>query len=192
VAAARKRVLDRAVVIEAALELVERKGVEGLRMDALARRLRIKPPSLYNHVKGRDDLLRATATAGWRRLVDTLGESPRFQDPRSYLRDVAHRYRDFARARPGLYRLMSSVSLQTGRSGEPSPARALFESFAVAMQPLAIEGDEAVHLIRALRSAVHGFMGLEAEQQFQLGAPPEESFDRMIDALLDGWRLPVP
>lgn len=190
-AAVRRRVLDRTAVIDAAVDLVERRGLEGLRMDTLAKRLRVKPPSLYNHVASRADLLRATATAGWQNLVDSLGESPRFQDPRSYLRDVVHRYRDFARARPRLYRLMSSVPLVARGSREAAPARALFASFAVAMEPLGIEGDDAVHLIRALRSAVHGFMALEAEEQFQLGAPPDESFERMVDALLDGWPVPT-
>ena len=43
-------VLDKARITHAALELVEKKGYDGLTMAALARALNFAPSALYNHV----------------------------------------------------------------------------------------------------------------------------------------------
>jgi len=50
-------VIDRAVVVEAALGLLDDVGVEGLSMRRLAERLGVKAASLYWHVKNKEELL---------------------------------------------------------------------------------------------------------------------------------------
>jgi AcrR family transcriptional regulator len=50
--------LDSAAVVSAAAELIERRGFEALTLSALASELGVKPPSLYAHVGGLDDLRR--------------------------------------------------------------------------------------------------------------------------------------
>jgi AcrR family transcriptional regulator len=50
-------VLDKARITHAALELVEKKGYDGLTMAALARALNVAPSALYNHVKSKRDVL---------------------------------------------------------------------------------------------------------------------------------------
>ncbi|MFE7209510.1 TetR/AcrR family transcriptional regulator [Streptomyces sp. NPDC057611] len=57
-------VLDREVIVRGALDLIDEVGAEGFSIALLARRLRVRPSSLYNHVKGKDDIL-----AGVRELV---------------------------------------------------------------------------------------------------------------------------
>ncbi len=51
--------LSREQVVATALELVDRRGVEGLTMRALARELGADPMSVYRHVRDKDDLLGA-------------------------------------------------------------------------------------------------------------------------------------
>ncbi|WP_258804335.1 TetR/AcrR family transcriptional regulator [Pseudarthrobacter sp. NS4] len=50
-------VLDKVGITGAALELVSRKGYEGLTMAALARQLDVAPSALYNHVASKRDVL---------------------------------------------------------------------------------------------------------------------------------------
>lgn len=59
----RRGSLSRERVITVALGLVQRIGLEGLSMRTLADALGIKAPSLYWHVRDRDELLRQVATA---------------------------------------------------------------------------------------------------------------------------------
>jgi hypothetical protein len=53
-----------------------------------------------------------------------------------------------------------------------------------------LDGDEAVHATRVLRAALHGFVTLEADGGFGLPTDVDESFQRMVGALvrvMDGW-----
>jgi hypothetical protein len=49
-----------------------------------------------------------------------------------------------------------------------------------------LEGDDVIHAVRALRSAVHGFAALEASGGFGLAVDPDVSFRRLVDALAAG------
>ena len=46
-------------IVEAALELLDDEGVQGLTMRALGRRLKVNPMTLYHHIGGRADLLQS-------------------------------------------------------------------------------------------------------------------------------------
>jgi hypothetical protein len=50
----------------------------------------------------------------------------------------------------------------------------------------ALEGDEAVHAVRVIRSAVHGFVALEAAGGFGLPLDRDASFDRLVATLTAG------
>ena len=52
-----KPLLSRRGIAAEALALVDEEGIEALTTRRLAKRLGVEGPSLYNHVKGRDDLL---------------------------------------------------------------------------------------------------------------------------------------
>jgi hypothetical protein len=74
---------------------------------------------------------------------------------------------------------------------EPDPQ--LRESEARAVRPgltlvesLGLRGDEAIHALRAFRSAVHGFATLEAAGGFGLPLDLDESFERMIRMIIEG------
>ena len=72
---------------------------------------------------------------------------------------------------------MDDDALAAGRRAN-TPFNALIRSFG-------LSGDEAVHLGRAVRSAIHGFVGLEA--RYALGPEDiDESFRRMLDILTAG------
>jgi AcrR family transcriptional regulator len=49
--------LNRDRVVQAAIELADEQGIGALSMRELARRLGVEAASLYNHVKGKDDIL---------------------------------------------------------------------------------------------------------------------------------------
>ena len=49
-----------------------------------------------------------------------------------------------------------------------------------------LEGDDAVHAARAFRSAVHGFVALEAGGGFGIPVDLDASFDRLVGLLAAG------
>ena len=53
-------------------------------------------------------------------------------------------------------------------------------------------GDEALHRVRVVRSALHGFISIEAEGGFGLAPSADESFELMLQTLLAGLNLIPP
>src|SRR5579864_197298 len=64
-----QRGLTRERLVEAALDLIDDEGLDGLSMRALADRLEVKASSLYWHVRDRDELLELLAGA----ILESVG-----------------------------------------------------------------------------------------------------------------------
>ena len=56
--------LDAETVLQAAIEMADLQGVEQLSLAALAAKLNVKTPSLYNHIKGLPDLRKQLSKRG--------------------------------------------------------------------------------------------------------------------------------
>lgn len=67
--------LDAGRVVEAAAGIADADGLEAVTLARVAADLGVRAPSLYNHVDGRRDLLRAIAVLGVRELTAALREA---------------------------------------------------------------------------------------------------------------------
>jgi AcrR family transcriptional regulator len=96
--------LRRALLAEGAA-LIERDGVAALTLRELARRLDVSHAAPLNHFADKDALLAALAAQGFEELGDRLAEAEgRTAELR--LRALGRAYVDFARRRPGHFRVM--------------------------------------------------------------------------------------
>ncbi|MFD4899652.1 TetR/AcrR family transcriptional regulator C-terminal domain-containing protein [Streptomyces sp. NPDC058411] len=100
--------IDRARVADAALELLNEVGLDGLTLRAIARELDVKAPALYWHFKDKQALLDEMATVMYRRMLseDLPGPTPETWQQQmvtyqSVLRRALLRYRDGARVYTG-------------------------------------------------------------------------------------------
>jgi AcrR family transcriptional regulator len=171
--------LDRRLVIEEAAALADESGLENVTFANLAQRLNIRPPSLYNHIAGTDELHAQLALLGVRTLQMEISRAAIGRNGVDGIIAVADAYRRFAKLRPGLYRATlaapkpSDVELIAVSSEFLDVMRAV-------MFPLRLRGDEVIHAMRALRSLVHGFVSLEAVHGFGLPQEIDESFHFML------------
>jgi AcrR family transcriptional regulator len=168
------------VVAEAAA-VADAGGYDQLTLAAVAERFGVALPSLYKHVRGLDGLKRELAVLGVRELADVLAAAAMGRSQREALVHVADAYRHFARTRPGLYAATVRAPAADDEEHSAMVQRALDVTFAV-MRSYGLEGADAVHAIRALRAAMHGFVTLEAGGGFGLPEDVDESYRRMIDA----------
>jgi hypothetical protein len=51
-----------------------------------------------------------------------------------------------------------------------------------------LQGDDALHAVRGIRSIVHGFATLEAAGNFAMALDRDESFRRLVRLQIDGLR----
>ncbi len=150
-----------------------------LSLSRVARSLGVKTPSLYNHVTGLDDLRRRIAMQGIAELGDALRTAAMGRSGSNAVRQIATAYRAYARAHPGVYPLT-----QQARPDDPEYAalgRRTIEPAQIALRDL--DGETTIHLVRAIRSALHGFVLLEANGGFGLDVDVDASFDDLVEML---------
>ena len=98
--------------------------------------------------------------------------------------EVALAYRQFAHEHPELYKaFIRSASMKTT---EHEAGYALsMQTLKKVLRAYRYPEVELIHLSRGLRSALHGFVSLEAAGFFQGDADVNESFTRMVRMFLD-------
>jgi AcrR family transcriptional regulator len=173
-------------VVAAGAQLADELGLDGVTVSGLAGRLGVRPPSLYAHVEGLEDLRTRIAALGAQQLAERLQAAAAGRAGVDALGAVADAYRAYARAHPGAY-----AALQLAPARSEAAAEAAARVLAVVLAVLAgygLEDDPALHAARAIRSALHGFVLLETGQGFGLALSLDESFAALVAMLDRGLR----
>jgi len=174
-----KHRINGTLVIETATTYVNQHGLAALTLAAIAQTLDIKLPSLYNHISGIDDLHAALAAHGAQALFRCCQDAAVGRSGDVALRTMADAYRDFIRQNPGIY---AATLVQ---SPIPNPAlehanNELMHLLTRVLQPYALSPQDTIHVLRGLRSIVHGFSTLEATGTFALPVDTTASFHTMM------------
>jgi AcrR family transcriptional regulator len=172
-------------ILQAALELVQAEGERAVTLGAVAAKLGIKTPSLYNHVAGLAGLRRLLALHGLAELRRAMLAADRTPGGDVDLFAMAIAYVQFARANPGLY---ASLFIPKEWQDEVfhSEAGKTVDVVVQALRPYTVDAQDAVHVVRGLRSLLHGFASLEAADGFGMPVLPDASLHRMIEIYLNG------
>jgi AcrR family transcriptional regulator len=181
-----RRGLDRARVVDAAVAIADAEGLEAVTLARVAAALEVRPPSLYNHVDGRGGLLRGVAVRATRELATALRRAATGRSGTEAIAAVAQAQRDYARTYPGRYAATVAAPAPGDAEHEAAAADAV-DVLTSVLGGAGLEGDDVIHAVRALRSAVHGFAALEAGGGFALAVDPDDSFRRLVGALADGF-----
>lgn len=167
---------------EAAGDIADEHGWDALSLALVAERCGVKVPSLYKHVASLGALKDAVAAQALTSLAAVADASVGETAHPTRLAALAHGYRDFARAHPGRY----ASTVRARGSDEPLAAAASERALAAigrALEGYGLEGDEAVHGVRAVRAAIHGFVLLETAGGFGMPQSVDTSFERLIAGL---------
>ncbi|KHF37924.1 TetR/AcrR family transcriptional regulator [Halalkalibacter okhensis] len=175
-------------ILQAATEVADEDGLESLTITTLANKLTIKPPSLYNHVKGLQDLKNKLALYGMQQLYKELNLATEgIAHGEKAIKKLAISYINFARNHPGLYEAtlaapdLSNIELQT-------EANKIVELTLECLSSYHFEHGQALHIVRGLRSVIHGFASLEQKGGFGLPFDINISLELLIDTYLAGIR----
>ncbi len=175
--------LDR--VIAEAVGLCDEHGWDAVTLAAVAARLGIRIPSLYNHVDGLPGLRQQMALWGVRQLgggmrraaVGVAGDEAIFR--------VAEAYRAFAEAHPGVYR--ATVRAPNPDEAElQAAAEDIIDTCLAVLAHYRLSRNDTLHAVRILRSLLHGFVDIEANGGFKMALDLDETFQRLIAAFVGG------
>jgi hypothetical protein len=123
-----------------------------------------------------------------RLLADRLGEAAIGRSGPEAFMVIAQAFRNYVKEYAGLY--MSTLRSSGNQASRDEnlvreEERALNIGMAV-MTSLGLQGENAIHALRAFRSMVHGFATLEVAGGFGLPQDCDESFRRLVEALVVG------
>lgn len=170
-------------IVAAGRAALERDGLAGLTMQHVASAVGVRAPSLYKHVRDRDELVRLVVEDLLRELRDRLTKATGSGHAASDLRALAHAFRAFARAQPNAFGVLFS-RLPDGAT--PDPQRVAEASEPVLRTTQALVGsDEALPAARTVTAWATGFVRMELSGGFQLGGGVDEAFDYGIDRITE-------
>jgi AcrR family transcriptional regulator len=155
-------------IVAAALELLAADGAEALSMRRIADRVGIRAASIYKHFPNKEALEAAMISAGFDRQAEA------FERAGDGLVALAASYRDFARANPHLYRLMTERPLHRELLAPGAEERAAAPVIAASQG----DGDVA----RAAWAFAHGMTILELNGRFPPGADLDAAWSRGLAA----------
>ena len=155
--------LTRQRVLEAALHLIDREGLEGFSMRKLGAMLGVEAMSLYNHVESKRALF--DGVIEW---LIVQAPSPEQLDgtPREELWAFAHAFRDVLRAHPRVLPLVATSPLRT-------PATlAILDRLLATMHRAQVTGVQAIYALQCLVGFIVGHTWIE------IGTPPVADLER--------------
>jgi AcrR family transcriptional regulator len=174
-------------VVDEAVRIADSEGLAALTLARVATALGVQAPSLYNHVSGHQGLVRLIALRGLRGLSDAMRSASVGRAGNDALSAAARAYRDYVRAHPGCY----EATVRAPDPGDVELAAAAVDAVAVMLAVLTawdLECERAVHAVRVIRSALHGFATIEAGGGFGLPLDVDKSFELLIETLLAGLK----
>ncbi len=181
--------LNPEVLARAAAELADEEGLEAVTVSGLARRVGVRPASLYSHVAGTTDLRLRVALLALEETAALAADAVAGRSGRDALVALADVHRDYARARPGCWaasQLRLPAELVVGSAGprHAELTRAVLRGYDV---PPADE----VAAVRLLGSVLRGYPSLELGGGFDHSEPDSETTWRRaldaLDVLLRAW-----
>ncbi|WNS45099.1 WHG domain-containing protein [Paenibacillus sp. MMS20-IR301] len=179
--------LDTHSLVLAAAELADTQGVEQVTLAALAAKLGVRPPSLYNHINGLAGLRTLLAVHGLELLHESMSEAAEGLSGAAAVHAMSLAYIEFARQRPGLY----ETTLRAPEQGDTlleAAGQQILELLIGALSAFGLDEEGKLHAVRGLRSILHGFSALENQGGFGMPLDLNVSLIRLIRAYLAGIR----
>jgi AcrR family transcriptional regulator len=174
--------LTPASVISEAAALADESGLEAVTLSAVARRLGVRAPSLYSHLRDHAALLDGVSTLALADLAARVAEAVAGRAGRPALEGLAQAHRSFAREHPGRWQ---ALQRRAGPAVVASDAaRSIGALTDAVLRGYDLPPGERVHATRLLGSTINGYLALERIGSFDHSEPaPATSWNRAIDAL---------
>lgn len=179
--------LNLSMIVQAAIQLADEQGVQAVTLSVLAQQLKVRSPSLYNHIDGLPGLRREMALAGLQQLKETIMMAAVGRAGDLAIREVFRAYLHFVRQHPGLYEATLYVPEQLDKQLEQL-SQQILELVRQVLSAYHLTDEQMIHATRGLRSILHGFSSLERSKGFALKEDVDESFEWILNVYVQGLK----
>jgi TetR/AcrR family tetracycline transcriptional repressor len=177
--------LSRELIIQTALDQIDRSGPQGLSMRSLAQELGVEAMSLYRYVHGKEDLLEGVVASLMRELTDRLlrAEDEHWQ---GFLQTVAHEVRRIATDHPKAFPLVATRHPAAPWLRPPLRSVEVVNTFLTELTRNGFTDEQAVDAYRAFSSFLLGQLLLQSVVRGAEAGPAEEPLDEGGAAIPQG------
>lgn len=177
--------ISRERIIETAANLSNKAGLENLSLKMIAEELKIKSPSLYNHVSILDDIKKQLMLYGWKQIETLTIEAAVGVTGYEALKNMCYAFYNYAINNKGIFTAMLWYNKYESIEKE-NATRKLFEMIFKVMKTVNISDENINHIIRTLRSFLEGFSLLVNNNAFGNPVSIKESFDLSLEIIING------
>jgi AcrR family transcriptional regulator len=162
--------VSRSVILQCALKLVDRDGIDGLSMRRLSDEVGRDPTVIYRHVPNKAALLDGIAEI----VIGQLRVDSADPDWAAQLRAVAHDFRQLALRHPNVVPLLVTRPLATPLGQRPPGMLRPLEDVLALLTSVGFSGVDALHVYRVLFGYLYGHILTELQEVVE---KPEETDD---------------
>lgn len=162
------------MIVSEAIALMESDGLAAVSLRSIARRLDAQAPSLYRHIKDKEELCRLMS---WRIFHGCLARIPRADNWRNWLISFGEVLWDEQHRTPGALELIAAGRQNWAQKREPP------EEVIEALTGLGLDRAEATDLQSGVQSLATGWTMLFPDA----GPQDRATFLVMLQSMIDGW-----
>lgn len=156
----RAKGLTKEMIVAEAISCIEETGQPTVSLHELARRLGIKPPSLYNHIKNTKELQYEIFRYAIERFVENQKAATENREKDDAVKAFAEAYHSFAVSNKGLYRLIMSIPSEEDDQAKEM-AIPLLDTVVAILSQYGLKEESVAHWQRVFRAILHGFISEE-------------------------------
>lgn len=184
--------ITRQIILEETIKYINETEESMISMHELARRLHIRTPSLYNHIRNTEELQYEVFRYAIELFVENQKEAIEGRHKDDAIRAFADAYYSFASENRGLYRLIMSMPLKND-DAEKRMAVPLLDVAVNILYEYGLDDRTAAHWQRVFRAILHGFITQEELGYFYYydNIELKESRDIAVECFISGLNAEV-
>jgi len=181
----RRMKLELSIILKKATDIIDKQGLDQLSIGLLAEKLDVRPPSLYNHLDGLHELRQKLAIQGVKKLNEYMLQAAVGRSGDDAIRAISKAYIQFVREHPGLYD--ASTRFPDSNDQELQQVqRSVVQLVLQVLDAYNLQEEMAIHMVRGLRSILHGFTSIEQMGGFGMPLDINKSFSILLNTFIEG------
>ncbi len=179
--------LTKDIILQSAMEIVDKIGAENLTLKVLADKLGVRSPSLYNHFNSLSDLHTALMLYGWKQLEYRVMQAAIGKSKDDAIKSMCAAYLNFTLEHLGLFNIMQSYNQHISQETIAATS-GLIETIRQVLSAYNLSEKYEVHTIRVFRSFLQGYVYLVQHDSFGNSVSIRDSFNVGVGILLKGLK----
>ena len=177
--------VTKATIIQTAADIADKEGLQNVSLKVIAEALEIRTPSLYNHIKNLDELLREVAHDGMRSMNARMVKAAIGHVGDKALKIIATEYLNYMIEQPGVYEI-----IQWANWNGTEETAAIYNEYISLLNafiiPYNLEIESSREVLNMITGFIHGYTTLQLRYAFSNPERVQHELYNAMDTLLLG------